>query len=88
MTSALIVNLITNRKENLFKDYDLDEVINLSKTLNIACKHTENIKLNRVSPSTLINKGNLLRYIDIIDLNKGPVIIKYNCIKLNNFKNT
>ena len=47
MTSAIIVNLITNRKENLFKDYDLEEVINLSKTLNIACKHTENIKLNR-----------------------------------------
>ena len=75
MTSALIINLITSRKENLFKDYNLEEVINLSKTLNIKCKYTENIKLNRISPSTLINKGNLLRYIDIIDLNKIDLFI-------------
>ena len=78
MTSALIVNLITNRKENLFKDYDLEEIINLSKTLNISCKHTENIKLNRVSPSTLINKGNLLRYIYIIYFNNIDFFIFNN----------
>ena len=87
MTSALIVNLITNRKENLFKDYDLEEVINLSKTLNISCKHTENIKLNRVSPSTLINKGNLLRYIDIIDLNKIDLFIVNHSLTPSQQKN-
>jgi len=87
VTSALIVNLITNRKENLFKDYDLEEVINLSKTLNIACKHTENIKLNRVSPSTLINKGNLLRYIDIIDLNKIDLFIVNHSLTPSQQKN-
>ena len=87
MTSALIVNLITNRKENLFKDYDLEEVINLSKTLNIACKHTENIKLNRVSPSTLINKGNLLRYIDIIDFNKIDLFIVNHSLTPSQQKN-
>ena len=87
MTSALIVNLITNRKENLFKDYNLEEVINLSKTLNISCKHTENIKLNRVSPSTLINKGNLLRYIDIIDLNKIDLFIVNHSLTPSQQKN-
>ena len=87
MTSALIVNLITNRKENLFKDYDLEEIINLSKTLNISCKHTENIKLNRVSPSTLINKGNLLRYIDIIDFNNIDLLIVNHSLTPSQQKN-
>ncbi len=87
MTSALIVNLITNRKENLFKDYDLEEVINLSKTLNISCKHTENIKLNRISSSTLINKGNLLKYINIIDLYNIDLLIVNHSLTPSQQKN-
>ena len=87
MTSAIIVNLITNRKENLFKDYDLEEVISLSKTLNICCKHTENIKLNRFSSSTLINKGNLLRYKDIIDLNNIDLFIVNHSLTPSQQKN-
>jgi GTP-binding protein HflX len=87
VTSALIVNLITNRKENLFKDYDLEEVINLSKTLNISCKHTENIKLNRISSSTLINKGNLLKYINIIDLYNIDLLIVNHSLTPSQQKN-
>ena len=78
MTSALVVNLITNKKDFLYRDFNLNEILTLSKTLNINCKYYENIRLNNLSSSTLINKGKLLIYIDIIKkLNVNLFIVNY-----------
>ena len=45
MTSGIIINLINNKKDSLYKDYNLNEIVNLSKTLKIKCVIKENIKI-------------------------------------------
>ena len=57
MTSGIIINLISNKKDSIYKEYNLSEIVNLSKTLKINCKVKENIKINKFSSSTLLNSG-------------------------------
>ena len=59
MTNGFIINLIIDNKDDLNKDYDLNEIINLSKTLKIKCKLKENLKIKKFRPSTLISSGNV-----------------------------
>ena len=66
MTSGIIINLITSKKESIYKDYNLSEIVNLSKTLKINCKVKENIKINKFSSSTLISSGKLLEIKEIV----------------------
>ena len=66
MTSGIIINLITNKKDTIYKDYNLSEIVNLSKTLKINCKVRENIKINKFSSSTLISSGKLLEIKEIV----------------------
>ena len=66
MTSGIIINLITNKKDTIYKDYNLSESVNLSKTLKINCKVKENIKINKFSSSTLISSGKLLEIKEIV----------------------
>mgnify|MGYP006078634443 FL=1 len=66
MTSGIIINLITNKKDTIYKDYNLSEIVNLSKTLKINCKVKENIKINKFSSSTLISSGKLLEIKEIV----------------------
>ena len=66
MTSGIIINLITNKKDTIYKDYNLSEIVNLSKTLKINCKVKENIKINKFSSSTLISSGKLLKIKEIV----------------------
>jgi len=66
VTSGIIINLITNKKDTIYKDYNLSEIVNLSKTLKINCKVKENIKINKFSSSTLISSGKLLEIKEIV----------------------
>jgi GTP-binding protein HflX len=66
VTSGIIINLITNKKDTIYKDYNLSEIVNLSKTLKINCKVRENIKINKFSSSTLISSGKLLEIKEIV----------------------
>ena len=77
MTSGIIINLILNKKDSIYKEYNLNEIVNLSKTLKISCKFKENIKINKFSSSTLLNSGKLIeikktiddKHIDLLVLN-------------------
>ena len=75
MTSGIIINLITNKKDSIYKDYDLSEIVNLSKTLKINCKAKENIKISKFSSSTLISSGKLIEIKKIIDANKIDLFV-------------
>ena len=66
MTSGIIINLITSKKDTIYKDYNLSEIVNLSKTLKINCKVKENIKINKFSSSTLISSGKLVEIKEIV----------------------
>ena len=66
MTSGIIINLITSKKDTIYKDYNLSEIVNLSKTLKINCKVKVNIKINKFSSSTLISSGKLLEIKEIV----------------------
>ena len=66
MTSGIIINLITSKKDTIYKDYNLSEIVNLSKTLKINCIVKENIKINKFSSSTLISSGKLLEIKEIV----------------------
>ena len=67
MTSGIIINLILNKKDSIYKEYNLNEIVNLSKTLKINCKVKENIKINKFSSSTLLNSGKLIEIKKTID---------------------
>ena len=67
MTSGIIINLITCKKDSIYKDYNLSEIVNLSRTLKINCKVKENIKINKFSSSTLLNAGKLIEIKKTID---------------------
>ena len=75
MTSGIIINLINNKKDSLYKDYNLNEIVNLSKTLKIKCIIKENIKINAFSSSTLISSGKLLYLKNHIDNNKIDLLV-------------
>ena len=75
MTSGIIVNLIISKKDSTYKDYNLNEIVNLSKTLSINCKIKENIKINKFSASTLINSGKLLDLKNRIYLNEIDLLV-------------
>ena len=67
MTSGIIINLILNKKDSIYKEYNLNEIVSLSKTLKINCKVKENIKINKFSSSTLLNSGKLIEIKKTID---------------------
>ena len=67
MTSGIIINLILDKKDSIYKEYNLNEIVNLSKTLKINCKVKENIKINKFSSSTLLNSGKLIEIKKTID---------------------
>ena len=75
MTSGIIINLITNKKDTIYKDYNLSEIVNLSKTLKINCKVKENIKINKFSSSTLISSGKLLEIKEIVSLKDIDLLV-------------
>ena len=75
MTSGIIINLINNKSDTLYKDHNLNEIVNLSKTLNIKCVVKENIKINTFSPSTLLSSGKLLDLKIQIDTNKIDLLV-------------
>ena len=75
MTSGIIINLINNKSDTLYKDHNLNEIVNLSKTLNIKCVVKENIKINNFSPSTLLSSGKLLDLKIQIDTNKIDLLV-------------
>ena len=75
MTSGIIINLINSKKDFLYKDYDLNEIVNLSKTLKIKCIIKENIKINAFSSSTLLNSGKLLYLKNQIENNKIDLLV-------------
>ena len=75
MTSGIIINLINSKKDFLYKDYDLNEIVNLSKTLKIKCIIKENIKINAFSSSTLLSSGKLLYLKNQIDNNKIDLLV-------------
>ena len=66
MTNGIIINLITNKNDLINKDYNLNEIVNLSKTLKIKCKSFFSIKINKFYSSTLLSKGKLSELKDII----------------------
>ena len=66
MTNGIIINLITNKNDLINKDHNLNEIVNLSKTLKIKCKSTFSIKINKFYSSTLLSKGKLSELNDII----------------------
>ena len=66
MTNGIIINLITNKNDLINKDYNLNEIVNLSKTLKIKCKSSFSIKINKFYSSTLFSKGKLSELKDII----------------------
>ncbi len=66
MTNGIIINLITNKNDLINKDYNLNEIVNLSKTLKIKCKSSFSIKINKFYSSTLLSKGKLSELKDII----------------------
>jgi len=75
VTSGIIVNLITNKKDLLFKEYNLSEIVNLSKTLKINCKIKQNIRINSFSSATLINSGKLLELKELINTNEIDLFV-------------
>jgi GTP-binding protein HflX len=75
VTSGIIINLINNKSDTLYKDHNLNEIVNLSKTLNIKCVVKENIKINNFSPSTLLSSGKLLDLKIQIDTNKIDLLV-------------
>ena len=75
MTSGIIINLINHKSDTLYKDHNLNEIVNLSKTLNIKCVVKENIKINNFSPSTLLSSGKLLDLKIQIDTNKIDLLV-------------
>ena len=77
MTSGIIINLIFDKKDSIYKDYNLNEIVNLSKTLKINCKVKENIKINKFSSSTLLNSGKLTEIKKTID-DKGIDLLVLN----------
>ena len=77
MTSGIIINLILNKKDSIYKEYNLNEIVNLSKTLKINCKIKENIKINKFSSSTLLNSGKLIEIKKTID-DKGIDLLVLN----------
>jgi len=66
LTNGIIINLITNKNDLINKDYNLNEIVNLSKTLKIKCKSSFSIKINKFYSSTLLSKGKLSELKDII----------------------
>jgi GTP-binding protein HflX len=66
LTNGIIINLITNKNDLINKDYNLNEIVNLSKTLKIKCKSSFSIKINKFYSSTLLSKGKLSELNDII----------------------
>ncbi|MDC3262712.1 GTPase HflX [Pelagibacterales bacterium] len=66
MTNGIIINLITNKNDLINKDYNLNEIVNLSKTLKIKCKSSFSIRINKFYSSTLLSKGKLSELKDII----------------------
>jgi len=77
VTSGIIINLILNKKDSIYKEYNLNEIVNLSKTLKINCKVKENIKINKFSSSTLLNSGKLIEIKKTID-DKGIDLLVLN----------
>ena len=77
MTSGIIINLILNKKDSIYKEYNLNEIVSLSKTLKINCKVKENIKINKFSSSTLLNSGKLIEIKKTID-DKGIDLLVLN----------
>ena len=75
MTSGIIINLINNKKDSLYKDYNLNEIVNLSKTLKIRCIVKENIKINTFSSSTLLSSGKLSDLKIQINNNKIDLLV-------------
>ena len=75
MTSGIIINLILNKKDSIYKEYNLNEIVNLSKTLKINCKVKENIKINKFSSSTLLNSGKLIEIKKTIDDNGIDLLV-------------
>ncbi len=75
MTSGIIINLITSKKDSIYKDYNLNEIVNLSKTLKIDCKVKENIKINKFSSSTLISSGKLIEIKEIVKSNDIDLLV-------------
>jgi GTP-binding protein HflX len=75
VTSGIIINLINNKTDTIYKDHNLNEIVNLSKTLNIKCVVKENIKINTFSPSTLLSSGKLLDLKIQIDTNKIDLLV-------------
>ena len=55
MTTGFIINLITNKNEAVYREYNLNEIVGLSKTLKIVCKIKESIIIKSFTSSTLIN---------------------------------
>ena len=66
MTNGIIINLITNKNDLINKDYNLNEIVNLSKTRKIKCKSSFSIKISKFYSSTLLSKGKLSELNDII----------------------
>ena len=77
MTNGIIINLITNKNDLIDKDHNLNEIVNLSKTLKIKCKSTFSIKINKFYSSTLLSKGKLSELKDII-INKSIDLLVCN----------
>jgi len=75
VTSGIIINLINNKKDSLYKDYNLNEIVNLSKTLKIRCIVKENIKINTFSSSTLLSSGKLSDLKIQINNNKIDLLV-------------
>ena len=75
MTSGIIINLILNKKDSIYKEYNLSEIVNLSKTLKINCKVKENIKINKFSSSTLLNSGKLIEIKKTVDDNDIDLLV-------------
>ena len=75
MTTGIIINLINNKEDYLYRDYNLNEIVNLSKTLKIKCIIKENIKINVFSSSTLLSSGKLLYLKTQIDNNKIDLLV-------------
>ena len=67
MTNGIIINLITDKNDLINKDYNLNEIVSLSKTLKIKCQSSLNVKINKFYSSSLFSKGKLSELKDIIN---------------------
>ena len=75
MTTGFIINLITNKNEAVYREYNLNEIVGLSKTLKIVCKIKESIIIKSFTSSTLINTGKLLYLKDKIENYKIELVV-------------